>query len=80
MQTLVYMTRLRETTWQAWGYLVLYNAAFIAPLGVVFLLSLFGFTSQQFGRWASKHLGAVKLGTGVFFLLLTILLVKTGGI
>ena len=80
LPTLVYMTRLQETTLQAWGYLVLYNVAFIVPLVGVFLFSLFGFTSQQFSQWASKHLGTVKLGTAIFFLLLTILLLKTGGI
>ncbi len=80
LPTLVYMTRLRETTLQAWGYLVLYNTAFILPLAAVFLFSLFGFTSRQFSQWASKHLGTVKLGTAIFFLLLTILLIKTGGI
>ncbi|MBI1977055.1 MAG: hypothetical protein HYS56_06070 [Candidatus Omnitrophica bacterium] len=78
--TLVYMTRLKETAWQAWGYLLLYNGAFILPLAAVFLFSLFGFTSQQFGQWASKHLGIVKLGTALFFLILTIILIKTGGV
>ena len=74
--TLVYMTRLEETVLKAWGYLLLYNGAFILPLVVVFSLSLFGMTSQQFARWGTKHLGTVKLGTALFFLVMTALLVK----
>ena len=75
--TLVYMTKFQETTLQAWSYLLLYNSAFIFPLVLVFLLSLWGITSQQFGQLATRHLGTVKLGTAVFFLAMTALLIRS---
>jgi cytochrome c biogenesis protein CcdA len=47
--------------------LLLYNGAFIMPLGVVFLLAFRGMTSDKLGRWFTEHLARVKLITALFF-------------
>ncbi|MBN1673882.1 MAG: metallophosphoesterase [Kiritimatiellae bacterium] len=52
---------------QAVGFLLAYNAAFAAPLVVVFLLATLGVTSEQVGRVFRRHLALVKLGLTFLF-------------
>ncbi|MDC7223219.1 MAG: hypothetical protein PQJ60_05715 [Spirochaetales bacterium] len=47
--------------------LLLYNLAFILPLGAVFFLSYRGMTSQRLNRWFQNRLALVKLITALFF-------------
>lgn len=53
---------------QAFGYLVLYNLAFVVPLIAVFLLALFGVSSGELARVVERHTATVKLFTALLFL------------
>ena len=53
---------------QAFGYLVLYNLAFVTPLIVVFLLAFFGVSSGELARVVERHTATVKLFTALLFL------------
>jgi cytochrome c biogenesis protein CcdA len=48
-------------------YLLVYNLAFVVPLLGVFLLAYLGVTSEQLRGWLTRHMGATKLATAVFF-------------
>ena len=55
-------------------YLVLYNIAFVIPLLVVLMLSVFGVSAQGVQRWFAKNLAKSKLLMAILFLLLGVLL------
>jgi len=57
-----------------YGWLLLYNLAFILPLMLVFAAVYFGVTSEQLTVWFRRHLFASKLVLGIVFLLLAALL------
>ncbi len=64
------LRHLPQHFWGAVGWLLLYNLCFIAPLLGVFLLVLFGLTSEKLTALFRKHVAATKFGlAGVFFLL-----------
>jgi cytochrome c biogenesis protein CcdA len=50
------------------GLLLLYNAAFIAPLAAVFALFGLGSSHRSIQAWYGRHLAAVRLATGLFFI------------
>lgn len=62
---------------KAAAYLVIYNLMFIAPLVLVFALTLCGKESAVFNNWLKKHLGLSKLLLCGVFLGLLILLLAT---
>jgi HEAT repeat protein/thiol-disulfide isomerase/thioredoxin len=70
-----YMLRTGDRMWDAAGYLVLYNAAFVAPLFVIFGLTIGGMRSESFIRWLQRHAAGVKLVAAALFLLLCAILV-----
>ena len=67
LPTIVYVLSQPELAARAFFYLVLYCLMFILPLVVVFVLSYFGTTSEQLGRFVNRHTAAIKLATGVVF-------------
>lgn len=65
LPTITYMASLKA---KAIGYLLFYNALFIAPLLVVFGAVYFGASSQMVAKFMERRVGAVKLVlAGVFF-------------
>ena len=76
LPTIAFVLKIPDRRISALLYLLLYNLAFIAPLIVVFLLGLFGASSNIFSRFMERHLGLVKLSTAaLFFALATILII-----
>lgn len=53
---------------QAFWYLLVYNVMFIVPLCAVFVLALWGTTSQQFADFLKKHMLMVKALMVILFL------------
>ncbi len=70
LPTIVFVVSVPALRARAVAYLLLYNLAFILPLGVVFALTYFGTTSMQLGMFLQKRTAAVKLGTALVFLAL----------
>jgi cytochrome c biogenesis protein CcdA len=70
LPTIVFVLGVPEMQAQAGLYLVLYNLMFILPLVVVFVLIMFGTTSQQLRVLIHRHTAKVKLATAALFLLL----------
>jgi cytochrome c biogenesis protein CcdA len=68
LPTIVYVLSQPDLAARAFLYLVLYCLMFILPLVVVFVLSYFGTTSDQLGRFVNRHTAAIKLATGVVFI------------
>ena len=60
---------------KATAYLFIYNLMFIAPLVLVFILTLCGKESATFNEWLKKHLGLSKFLLCCVFLGLLILLI-----
>lgn len=61
----------------AFGYLLLYNVAFILPLAVIMVMAYFGVRSERLGNLLRRHLGLLKfalagLFAGLGFLLLAV--------
>lgn len=52
---------------EAFGYLVLYNLMFIAPLVIILLLGLWGVSSGQFSRFMHKHITSMKILMALMF-------------
>ena len=70
LPTIVFMLKTTPLKFRALGYLLLYNLFFILPLGVIFVLALFGVTSEQFSGILKKRLGLIKaLMAALFFVL-----------
>jgi hypothetical protein len=67
LPTIIFVLSVPEMAAQVFLYLVLYCAAFVIPLVVVFVLSYFGTISQQFGLFVNRHTAAVKGLTGLVF-------------
>jgi cytochrome c biogenesis protein CcdA len=70
LPTIVFVTSVPALRARAVAYLLLYNLAFILPIGIVFVLTYFGTTSIQLGMFLRKRTAAVKLGTALVFLAL----------
>lgn len=60
-------------------YLFIYNLAFIFPLLIVFLLTLFGVTSRKMTMIFQENTAAVKLGLMFLFLIMAILIIYNLG-
>lgn len=70
LPTIIFVLSVPAMRARAVAYLLLYNLAFILPLGVVFAFAYFGTTSVQLGMFIQKRAAAVKLGTALVFLAL----------
>lgn len=75
LPTIAFVLKMPDKGMHALGYLLVYNLAFIVPLIIVFLLGLFGMTSQSFTRFMERHLGVVKLSTAILFFVLGSILI-----
>jgi cytochrome c biogenesis protein CcdA len=50
--------------------LLIYNFVFVIPLFVIIGISYFGTTSETLENWRKEHRGLMRLGIGIFLLLL----------
>jgi cytochrome c biogenesis protein CcdA len=73
LPTILYMLRRGESG--AVAHLLLYNAAFVLPLIIVFILAWSGLRSEALVRFQQRHTSLVKVLTGLLFLLLAALLI-----
>jgi cytochrome c biogenesis protein CcdA len=67
LPTITFVLKSTTLKFQAFGYLLLYNIMFIAPLIVIFVLALLGTTSQQFSGFLKKHLRLIKILMAILF-------------
>jgi cytochrome c biogenesis protein CcdA/thiol-disulfide isomerase/thioredoxin len=70
LPTILFVAQMPELRANALFYLTLYNLMFVLPLVIVFLLAFYGTTTRQLGDFLDRHMGAVKLTTAIFFLVL----------
>jgi len=69
--------KIQQGSGSAVAYLLLFNAAFILPLIVVFGLAYGGMRSDTLIRFQEKNAATVKFATAGLFLLLALLLIST---
>jgi cytochrome c biogenesis protein CcdA len=67
LPTILFVMSVPELAARAFFYLVLYCLMFIVPLVFVFVLSYFGTSSEQLGRFVNRHTAKIKVLTGVLF-------------
>ncbi|MDP2905492.1 MAG: hypothetical protein Q8O22_04240 [Candidatus Omnitrophota bacterium] len=67
LPTIAFILKASPLKLQAFGYLVLYNLMFVAPLSAIFALALTGVTSEDFGRFLKERMIAVKVLMGLLF-------------
>ena len=60
-------------------WLVIYNLAFITPLIVIFLLAYGGLRSEKLIAIQQKHTTAVKIGLGILFVVLALVILMANG-
>jgi len=73
--TLVFVIKTDTETGRAWQYLLLYNAMFILPLAVIFMVAYFGTNSRVLVEWSRKHVVSSKFLMGCFFAFLAVLMI-----
>lgn len=66
---------LQQGKMSAFGYLTLYNSAFVAPLIAIFILSYFGMKSDTLVRFQQKNTALVKFAMALLFLALFLFLI-----
>lgn len=78
LPTIVFILKNTNLRLKALNYLILYNAMFVLPLVIIFILSLLGFSSQKFNQFLKNNLASIKLllfivffGLGMMILFLT---------
>ncbi len=64
---------------RAFGMLIVYNLAFIAPLVTVFVLAAKGADAAQMSRWSKRNVFPSKIGLGVMFAVLGVLVLPWFG-
>ncbi|MCE5187191.1 MAG: metallophosphoesterase [Planctomycetaceae bacterium] len=64
----------------ATGYLLSYNAAFIIPLIAVFMLTVFGVSSQRLGAFFGRRVALVKLALALLFIGMGVLIAFNMGL
>jgi cytochrome c biogenesis protein CcdA len=67
LPTIMFVMSVPELAARAVLYLLLYCVMFILPLLVVFVLSYFGTSSEQLGRFVNRHTATIKFVTGLVF-------------
>ena len=66
--------------WRSFSLLVAYNLAFIAPLVAVFVLASRTTDAFQMAKWSSRNVIPAKIGLGIMFAVLgVLLLLRVGG-
>ena len=78
LPTITFILKTQAFKLKAFTYLLIYNIMFIIPLVIIFLLALFGVTSQQFAQFIRKHMVSIKLLMAAVFISLGVLLVWRG--
>ncbi len=78
LPTIAFILKTSAFKLKAFTYLLVYNIMFIIPLVIIFLLALFGVTSEQFAQFIRKHMASIKLLMAVVFISLGVLLVWRG--
>ncbi len=58
-------------------YLLLYNIAFVLPLGIIFILAMFGLRSEALIEFQKNRTALVKFATAALFLVLFVVLIWT---
>jgi cytochrome c biogenesis protein CcdA len=59
---------------KALGLLLIYNAAFLLPLLLIFALTVLGMTHLKLSKWLQNNLIKIKLVTAIFFLFLGVVI------
>ncbi|MCL6582763.1 MAG: hypothetical protein K6U11_03920 [bacterium] len=77
LPTIIAVTGIPSLKLHATMYLILYNLAFVLPLVVVFLITYKGISSKQLAGIMDRHLATTKLLTGIFFFLMTAVLLAS---
>jgi cytochrome c biogenesis protein CcdA len=75
LPTITFILKTAPLKLHALGFLMLYNLMFILPLAVIFLLALWGVTSEQFAKILKKNLLSIKIVMAVLFFALGIFLI-----
>jgi cytochrome c biogenesis protein CcdA/glutaredoxin len=75
LPTIVFVLKTTPLKLKAFLYLVIYNLMFILPLCLILLFALWGVTSAQFGEFARRHIGTIKILMMVLFLSLGLFLI-----
>lgn len=75
LPTIAYVLRIPDRYIPALIYLLIYNLAFIIPLAIVFILSLFGAASGVFSKFMQRRFGFIKLATAALFFALSAILI-----
>lgn len=78
--TIAYIVRTQGPLTSAFPMLLLYNAAFVLPLVIIFGLSYTGMKAEAFIRILQRHAALVKFLTALLFLALFIILLRGSGI
>jgi cytochrome c biogenesis protein CcdA len=71
--TLVLVLRSGHSSWEAVAYLLLYNALFMLPLVVAFVLTHQGLSMQRLLGWSRRNVVISKVLMGLFFVALAVL-------
>ncbi|MEW5803564.1 MAG: hypothetical protein AB1847_15835 [bacterium] len=77
LPTIIAVTAIPSLKLHATLYLILYNLAFVLPLIVVFLVTYKGASSKQLAGIMDQHMATTKLLTGMFFFLMTAVLIAS---
>jgi len=72
LPTIVFVVSQPALRARAVAFLLLYNALFITPLVVVFILAYYGTGSRQLTRFLERRASAVKAGMAVLFAVLAV--------
>lgn len=70
LPTIVLILKNTNLRIKAFSYLIVYNLMFIFPLVTVFVLSLFGLSSQKFNNFLKENMAGIKFLMFLLFLLL----------
>ncbi|HCE42356.1 MAG TPA: hypothetical protein DET40_02265 [Lentisphaeria bacterium] len=74
LPTVLFIVSTQGASMKALSMLISYNAAFIVPLLVVFMLFFIGVTDKKLSIWLSCNAGKIKLATGILFIFLAVFL------
>ncbi|MCX6984510.1 MAG: hypothetical protein NT118_07135, partial [Lentisphaerae bacterium] len=74
LPTVLFIVNTQGVQIKAIMMLISYNAAFIVPLIIVFMLFFIGVTDKQLSVWLKNHAGKIKLATGIIFISIAVLL------
>jgi hypothetical protein len=76
LPTITFVLKNASLRLRALGYLLLYNLMFVVPLVIVLVSALFGATSENFSKFAMKHMIMVKLLMALIFFVLGFVILK----